>query len=122
MTDNADKYPEILADVAATAGEFLQKSGLPADRAADIGFQLAEFVRTRWGGHKIYISKAESYMLSRRDLEIWHAFDGTTAKIAELATKYNLSEMRIYQIIKRVKTEELRHRQPDFFRATKDAM
>ncbi len=111
-----ENYPELLTELAAYVGEVLQKRGQPAEVAAEIGFETAEHVRRNWAGHSLYLPKGQEFDLSRRDLEIYHLFNGRN--VALLADRFRLTEVRIYQIIKRVRTEDMRRRQPDFFRST----
>lgn len=97
-------YPELLVDLATTIGEALEKRGVAADHAADIAFGAVERVRTLWGGQHLYLPRGARYQGSQRDRQIMSEFNGHNQK--SLASKYNLTEMRIYQIIKRQRSEE----------------
>lgn len=106
---NAEKYPELLADLAAQAGELLAKEGIPQERAADIGFRLAEHLRRNWGGQGLYMPKGSLWELAPRDLEIFTRHNGRNT--AQLAREFDLSEVRIYQICKAVHAREVSKRQ-----------
>jgi Mor family transcriptional regulator len=93
------KYPEVLLDIATIAGDHFAKHGWPAEKAAQAGFELSEHVRKLLGGHSIYIPKGVVYQRSERDEEICRKFTGDNQ--CHLAEEYNLTMMRIYQIIKR---------------------
>lgn len=107
------KYPELLADLADQVAVKLVEAGIDLERAADIGFAVAEHVRNHWSGQSLYLAKGLHYDLSRRDLEIFERFNGRNHE--QLAREYNLTVMRIYQIIKAVKAELVRKRQGSLF-------
>lgn len=106
-------YPEVLADLADQVGARLVENGIAEERAADIGFAVAEHMREHWGGQPIYMAKGAQYEFMLRDLKIFDAFTGHNQ--AELAREYNLSVMRIYQIIKAVRAELVKKRQGALF-------
>ncbi len=90
-------YPEVLQDLADQVGELLKKRGVSPDEAAELGWETAEFLRDHWGGQKIYIPKAITFIASRRDLEIYHRWNGTNG--LALCREYGLSDTRLRQII-----------------------
>jgi Mor family transcriptional regulator len=107
------KYPELLSDISELISILLAEKGVPREQAATIGFEVAEYARNHYGGHPIYIPLGHFFVRSKRDIEIFNAFKGNN--VAELADKYNVSEMRIYQICKRMLISERNKRQPDLF-------
>lgn len=110
MSANAEKYPELLADLAAQIGQYLvDKAEFDPEKAAEIGFETAEHVRRHWGGGSAYFPKGVAYELSKRDYAIWSEFNGRN--VTMLAKQYQLTEMRIYQIVKAVQREEVAKRQ-----------
>jgi Mor family transcriptional regulator len=112
MPRNRD-YPEILADLADQIGQKLvEKRVCDPERAADIGFEAAEHIRRHWGKQPVYIPAGEAYDLSKRDVEI---FNRCNNNHAELAREYNLTVVRIYQIVKAVRAEMIRKRQGALF-------
>lgn len=106
-------YPELLADLADQVAVKLVEQGIEAERAAEIGLAAAEHIRANWSGQSLYLPKGVQYDLSRRDMEIFERFNGTNHEV--LAREYNLTVMRIYQIIKAVKAEMVRRRQGSLF-------
>lgn len=106
-------YPELLADLADQVAAKLVESGIDIERAAEIGFAAAERVRIHWSGQSLYFSKGMQYLLSRRDVEIFEKFNGQNHEA--LAREYNLTVMRIYQIVKAVRAEMIRKRQGSLF-------
>lgn len=113
ITDTEATYPELLADVAAQVGIVLADAGIDKEIAADAGLKAAEHLRTHWAGAPVYIPKGESYALTKRDLEIFEKFNGRNH--ASLAREYNLTVMRIYQIIKAVRAAQIQKRQGALF-------
>lgn len=109
----ANYYPEMLADLADQIAVKLVDVNLPPEKAADIGFDIAEFMREHWGGYPFYFPKGVQYDFHKRDLDIFERFKGYNH--AELAREFNLSVMRIYQIIKAVRTELVKKRQGALF-------
>jgi Mor family transcriptional regulator len=107
------QYPEILSELAAYVAEQLTKDGIDPSRAADIGFAAAETIRENFSGHPTYWPKGIQFECSMRDAQIYNEFNGTNH--ATLADKYGLTEVRIYQIIKRVFEQQRKRLQPDMF-------
>ena len=106
---NAEKYPELLADLADQTAEILIHEGIAAERAADIGFRVAEHARRNWGGQGLYMPKGLQWALEPRDLEIFNKHNGRNT--AQLAKEHGISEVRVYQICKAVKAREVDKRQ-----------
>lgn len=96
-------YPEVLEDLGGILGEALVKHGLKKDLASEIAWDAVETVRKSWGGRPVYIPKAEQIELSARDHEMYDRFQRSLWPYAALAKTYNLSEMRIRQIVKRAR-------------------
>jgi Mor family transcriptional regulator len=108
-----DDYPEVLTVIAQTSYDFMVSNQLPQDRAADLAMLLAERIRKEFGGSAPYIPKAEKYLGSKRDREIFDCFDGSN--YAVLARQYDLTEMRIRQIVQASRAAEIKRRQSDLF-------
>lgn len=113
INDTRAGYPELLADLADQVASKLVEFGVEVEKAADIGFAAAEHVRSHWAGQSMYLPKGMRYDFDRKYLEIFEGFNGHNHE--ELARKYNLTVMRIYQIIKAVRTEMLRKKQGSLF-------
>lgn len=93
-----DSYPEVLADIARTVHERLMvRARLAHQDAAEIALDVAEHVRKNIGGVATYIPRGLSYELSLRDRQIWSEFKGDNH--AELARRYDMTEMRVRQIV-----------------------
>lgn len=113
IDESAHAYPELLADLADQIATRLVALGVVKEQAAEVGMETAENIRTHWSGHPIYIPKGSAYDFSRRDLEIFGKFNGRNH--AALAREYNLTVMRIYQIVKAVRAAQVAKRQGALF-------
>ena len=111
MSDNC--YPELLQDLCDQVALKLVQFGVDPEKASEIGFATSEHMREHWGGQPIYLPKGVQYEFSRRDIEVFEKFNGHNH--AALAREYNLTVMRIYQIIKAVRAELVKKRQGALF-------
>lgn len=109
----AQRYPEILEDLAAKLTALLVEEGLPAARARDIAFRHAEQVRRDWGGQKIYVPMGQSYEVTQRDLEIYRRFDGRNG--IDLCREYGITDTWLRAIITRAREADLKRRQSGLF-------
>lgn len=108
-----DDYPEVLTVIAQVSYDFLMIHRIPHESASDLAMLLSERIRKEFGGSAPYIPKAEKYLGSKRDYEIFDRFDGSN--YASLAREYDLTEMRIRQIIQATRAAEIKRRQSDLF-------
>lgn len=109
-----DDYPEILAAAANAAYAWMtQHLKLDHQPAAEAAFAIAEAIRTEVGGAYEYIPKGQTWLLSRRDREIYADFHGDNYR--QLARKHHLSEMRIRQIVERCRAADIKARQAGLF-------
>lgn len=76
-------------------------------RAAEVVIDLG----TAMGGR--YLPKGDDVRRSVRDAEIWSSFDGHN--VAELAARYRVSVVRIYQVLAVQRQIARRQRQGDLF-------
>ena len=105
---------ELLLDVAEACAQFLiEKHGMDADPAMDLGNHLADFLAEHWKGQKIYMVGDRDFKLSKRDLEIYQRMERGNAN--DLAAEFNISCVRVYQIYKRCLAEARSRRQTGLF-------
>jgi len=64
----------------------------------DLAMRFAQACRKRIGGY-LYVSSCSSAKRRSRDQQIWHEFTGTNYR--ELSKRFELSEMRVRQIIQK---------------------
>lgn len=106
-------YPELLMDLADQVSAKLVELQIDMEKAAEIGLATAEHIRENWSGQSLYIPKGVHYEFSRRDMEIFDRFNGQNHQA--LSREYNLTVMRIYQIVKAVRAELIKQRQGALF-------
>ncbi len=111
-----DNYPEVLADIAREVHTSLIATpglNIAYQRAAEIALSVAERVRANNGGVSTYIPRGVSYLASIRDTEMYAKFNGVN--YVELAREYNLTEMRVRQIVDAMAAAERKTRQQPLF-------
>lgn len=114
-----DAYPEVLADIAREIHERLMthpKAKLAHADAAEVALYVAEHVRKNIGGVMTYIPRGHMYEISVRDRQLYEDFTGDNFHV--LAHKYNLTEMRVRQIVAYVGRIEKAKRQQSLFETT----
>ncbi|MBE2242449.1 MAG: transcriptional regulator [Burkholderiaceae bacterium] len=107
------QYPERLADVATVLYIELLNHAHTVEAAAPLALALTEAVRDELGGQRMYVTKGLQLTLSKRDMEIYDAFNGRNQHL--VARQFNLCEERVRQILRRVqaaRTAELQRTLP----------
>ncbi len=97
------KYPEILEDLVAHLVEELTAAGLESAKGREIAWNASERIRKTWSGMNIYIPKGRDFDLSKRDYEIYRRWNGDNK--FQLCREYDITEQRLYQILKAVRAE-----------------
>jgi Mor family transcriptional regulator len=111
-----ESYPEVLADIARTIHARLMEDPrvkLAHPIAAEVAMDVAEHVRKNIGGVATYIPRGINYDLTLRDREVWAKFKGDN--YAELAREYDLTEMRVRQIVAQAGRIDKAKRQQNLF-------
>jgi len=111
-----DAYPEVLADIAREIHQRLMEHPLvklPHATAAEVALGVAEHVRKNIGGVATYIPRGLAYELSIRDREIYAKFNGDNYHT--LARDYDMTEMRVRQIVAQALRLDRAKRQQSLF-------
>ena len=88
---------QLLAEVAEkSAIRLIEVHGMDAEKACDIGNDLADFLSQNWRGQNIYINSDSQFHLSKRDHEIYMRMERGNAY--DLAKEFGISYVRVYQI------------------------
>lgn len=111
--ETESKYPEILVDLRDNLTEILTAAGAEPVKAKEFAAAAAEKIRKKWQGLAVYIPKGRDWELSQRDLEIYRRFNGDNRHA--LCREYEITEQRLYQIVARVRAEEVERRQLKLF-------
>lgn len=91
---------ELLTDVQAVAIASLTEH--VSDAAAEmIASALVDRLADHWGGQLINFPKDHHWKLSKRDLEVYNAYNGHN--LGELAQRYNISERGLRKLLVRVR-------------------
>ena len=108
-----DKKSAFMQDMVGLGADIIHNfADIPPDSAEQIAHHIANNMIAHWGGSMLYIPKNSPYDLHQRDLAIWDDFTGDN--IHELAQKYDLSMVTIYQILAKVR-KSLPKKQGDLF-------
>ena len=113
-----DEYPEVLADIAREIHSRLMDHPLvqlPHAIAAEMALGVTEHVRKNIGGVATYIPRGMAYELSIRDKKIYEKFNGENYHA--LAREFEMTEMRVRQIVTHVGRVERAKRQQSLFDA-----
>lgn len=104
----------LLLDLRDLACRLLKNATAVDDAAASqISNELMYQVSQHWGGQSIYIIKDDTFQAEERDIQIYKEFNGHNH--SELAKKYDLTEIYIYRIVKRMTEQERNRMQPSLF-------
>lgn len=110
-------YPERLREVAlhlyASLLHMESLSGLERKALAEMALQQTEHLSLEMGGGNFYMHKGTAYRLTQRDREMCAKFKGRNYH--QLAREYDLSEMRVRQIIDAWQREAFARRQGGLF-------
>ncbi len=107
-------YPERLREIATSLyAELLERvelvDALGRPALADLAIAQTERLSADFGGHTMYMHKGVSYRLTPRNQQMCAEFRGDN--YAELADRYELTEMRVRQIVDSWRREQFLARQ-----------
>lgn len=106
-----DKYPEVLRYLRDSLTEILTGQGVQEDLARLTAQTSVEYVREQWQGMSIYIPKCHPFRIEQRDRDINKKWKGTNRQA--LCQEYGITEQRLYQILARLRLEQIARRQRD---------
>jgi len=102
-----DKYPEVLCYLRDDLEAILTGQGVKEEEAKVIAYTATEHVRESFGG--MYLPKGRAADLDRRDREIGKKWTGANKQA--LCKEYDITEQRLYQILARLRMEQIARRQ-----------
>lgn len=119
MSDFRSKGPELLVDLTEhVAASLVELVSMEDEAAKHVAREVTDRMAAHWGGQNVYFPMGLAGRLSRRDREIFEAFNGTNH--SDLARRYSVSLQWIYKIVKAVKKDEIARRQADMFAPSVD--
>ncbi|ENV08311.1 hypothetical protein F966_02985 [Acinetobacter higginsii] len=110
---NSERGNALLLDLRDQAKKLFGEANIDPEKSAQIANELMYIIAKHWGGQSLYVVKADGFLADERDLKIYNEFDGHNH--SELATKYDLSAVYIYRIVKRMFELEKSRKQFDLF-------
>jgi Mor family transcriptional regulator len=99
MASIPEKTPDLIAFMQDTVKAILEARKISPDQSEAIAVEVADQLSFEWGGAMIYIPKAASNLLSRRNEKIISEFNGSNQ--AELSRKYKVSIQWIYSLLRK---------------------
>lgn len=117
----------LVAELGGRSWEFAKGVNRPGQATVAalgeiLGEEAADLLTSRVGGNKIYIPKCDTALRLLRDLEIHRQFEqavreGVTANtvVAELARAFELSDRRVWDILKKPLSDALPTLQDSLF-------
>ncbi len=108
-----DGYPELWEQLGHVIGHKLLDWGVAHTQAQAWSLELLDAMRAECGGGQLYLSKGQSYELSKRDLEIYGKFKGDNYD--QLGRAYRLTSIQIRNIVKRGRARDVARKQARLF-------
>lgn len=93
-------WPKILANIVDLFLAELQRSGMKRDDAINYAPKLAAALGHYFGGRSYYIPTGDTLKLALRDNALFHDYQCGNGDIKKLAEKYDLTDSRVYLIIR----------------------
>lgn len=98
MGDDKYMWPNGMANIAEVIRDGFLRSGMTEDDALKFSGLSVLFISEYVGGSHLYIPKGDRIKIWLRDREIF-SIQGKMS-VRQIARKFNLSEMRVYEILK----------------------
>lgn len=89
--------------------DLVQHAGMKHEDAYDCARAVVHRLGKEFGGDQFYLARDMAFPLQERDMEIFRRFRGNNYE--ELAREFNLSVMRVRQIVEFVRAAEVAKRQ-----------
>lgn len=106
-----DRAPAVIRRLTEIGAAVLVRDlGMDPQRATATMREIAHDLAKEYGGQNVYIGRDLEFDLTKRDMEIYRAHNGRN--VPELALRYKLSEVQIYNILAHVRRQMMRKQQP----------
>lgn len=115
----SELIPEMIRDWSDIVTQALvDRLGLPAEQAGDLGTEIALSISQEYAGQNIYMPACVAFRASQRDREIWAEYNRAAGRnVDHLVKTYGLSYVHILRICRRMRHIERSERQTDMFDA-----
>lgn len=99
-----NEYPKALAEIAIEVTRLMMARGEDEQTAMEIGFEITEMIRLRFGGNQLYIPRGTHFLISKRDQEMIKEFNGRNMN--EVCEKRGITPRRFYQILQAINAQK----------------
>jgi Mor family transcriptional regulator len=107
--EESQRWPEAMRQIYSLLKEELVKS----DVDARLAIILLNRICKEFGGIQLYLPRGRQLESEIMNLSIWHEFKGDN--VEELSRKYDKSMQHIYRVVAKMRSREIRKRQPNLF-------
>lgn len=111
-----ERYHERLEQIGQMVARILWNEAgsapITQEDAQRIAFEITEGLRQEHGGGAFYLARNTDYEMEARDRAMWEAFNGNN--YFELVKRFELSEVRVREIIEEQRAADRARRQGSF--------
>ncbi|ELB2040600.1 Mor transcription activator family protein [Vibrio parahaemolyticus] len=107
--EESQRWPEAMRQMYAMFKDELDRS----DVDTRLAIVLLNRICKEFGGVQLYLPRGRHLESEIMNLSIWHEFTGNN--VEELSRKYDKSMQHIYRVIAKMRSREIRNRQPNLF-------
>jgi len=111
--DIKDKWPHLVAEMIDLLKATRLLQGAEESKAKQEALEITERICKTFGGMQIYVPKGHQLEMAVRNNKIWNDFTGSN--VEALMHKYDLTQVRIYEIIKEQRQLHIKNKQNDQF-------
>lgn len=110
-----DRWPQQLAELLAFIEAVFKRRGMSPRDAFDLASEVTIEISYAFGGQCFYMPLGKKLRTALRDAEIWRQHNGRPEQIPELAKKYGVTEVYMYDIIARQRKLHVNRHQGSLF-------
>ena len=112
-TEVKDKWPALIVEIIDLLKTARVSQGATEDQAKSEALDLTELLCKTFGGMQVYLPKGRQLEVAVRNKKIWNDFTGDN--VPNLTIKYDLTQVRIYEILKEQRQLHIKSKQDDMF-------
>lgn len=107
--EESHRWPEAMRQMNYVLKDELIKN----DVDERLSILLLNRICKEFGGLQFYLPRGRQLEIEIMNLSIWHEFKGDN--VEELSKKYDKSMQHIYRVVAKMRSREIRNRQPNLF-------
>lgn len=108
-----DKWPHLVAEMIDLLKAVRESQGATELQAKKEALEITERICKTFGGMQMYVPKGHQLEMAVRNNRIWNDFTGSN--VEQLMHKYDLTQVRIYKILKEQRQLHIKTKQNDLF-------